>query len=82
MRAILLSRIKALGKKHSTREKIHSFSGDWVEKLLYGLSTLAFCAAPFLITEITVRQGVIFFLIILLFLLVFVLGLRVNKKKS
>ncbi|RUM94358.1 MAG: hypothetical protein DSZ28_03600 [Thiothrix sp.] len=70
-------------KKPSTHEEIYSFSGSWVERLLYGLATLAFCAAPFLIPGITVRQGVMLFFggMIILFLAILVFGLWVSRKQ-
>jgi hypothetical protein len=83
MTPIFQSRAKTLEEKPSTSEEMHSFSGGLVERLLYGLATLAFCAAPFLIPGITVRQGVMLFFggIIILFLAILVIGLLVNRKK-
>ena len=62
----------------------YSFSRDIIERLLYGLVTLALCVAPFLIPGITMRQGGMVFLAEFLFLVlgVIVFSLWISKRNS
>jgi hypothetical protein len=76
-------RIKKLEKTSTDNEESHSFSRDLVERFLYGLATLLFCTAPFLIPGISMRYGFMFFFaeIIILILGVIVFSKVVNRKK-
>ncbi len=64
----------------------NTFSGGLVERLLYGLVTLIFCTAPFLIPGIDMRQGVaiLFGATIILFfaLLIFTLLAQTKTRRS
>lgn len=66
------------------KEESASFPRDLVERLLYGLTTLAFCAVPFLIPGITIRQGGIVFFgeVMTLILGIFIFGVVINRKKT
>lgn len=72
--------------ENQTTQKNLSYSvpRELMERFLYGLATLIFCAVPFLIPGISVRGGVMIFFgsLIVLVIGVIVFSVVVNRKKG